>query len=93
MSVTTGSASNIKKLNRIRAICMVGLGHLSKPFVKAFPFIVPQRGKAFVNNICNLLCPFWLVYLVLKVDNQNGCFMGNISIRTKLSIHVSRFPS
>ena len=50
MSVTTGSASNIKKLNRIRAICMVGLGQLSKPFVKAFPFIVPQRGKAFVNK-------------------------------------------
>ena len=51
MSVTTGSASNIKKLNRIRAICMVGLGHLSKPFVKAFPFIVPQRGKAFVCKV------------------------------------------
>ena len=50
MSVTTGSASNIKKINRIRAICMVGLGQLSKPFVKAFPFIVPQRGKTFVNK-------------------------------------------
>ena len=51
MSVTTGSASNIKKLNRICAICMVELGHLSKPFAKAFPFIVPQRGKAFVCKV------------------------------------------